>query len=334
MESRVFDDEQIASFCLDKLGARPDVIERPGGATRKTVVVEVNSQRLAISKRNSTGRAQLEAEVLSKLGSTKAVPGLILQSGRYVVQECVSGQRFPEVLETSSEKVRTERLFSAGKTLVELQKAGLEQGLITQAPAIGDRPKWYEDFASAPLRLAEQMGFEDPVFNVPAVVEKIRPKDAAFVKWDSRPGNCISTNDMDVIWFDWEHCGVGSSEDDLVWLLADEWAPISLKAEQDLLRLAAENGSLSLDEMTFRFRAKAVIHSAIRLGLIFHRKGDGPWWNARSAMKFDHVGVTLPHVRRVCRRAQIWASESPGLDGLFDVFDRTLDYAELLPDPA
>lgn len=333
MSSQSFDDAQIASFCLDKLGAVPDKIERPGGPGRKTVVVAIGSRRLAVSRRNSVGRAQLEAEVLSQLGTTGAVPGLVLQSGPYVVQEYVAGLRLPEVLEVSPETIRAGRLYSAGKTLLKLQRAGREQGLISRVPVIGNRPQWFDDFASAPLRLAEQLGFAAPKFEIPTVGLKIRPKEAAFVKWDSRPGNCILANESDVIWFDWEHCGVGSTEDDLVWLLADEWAPISLKAEQELLGLALDYGSLSLDELTFRFRAKAVIHSAIRLGLIFHRKGDGTWWNARHAMTFDHVGVTLPHVRRVCRRAKMWASESPDLIGLVDVFDRTLDYAESLPNP-
>lgn len=334
MGSQIFDDEQIASFCLDKLGAKPDCIERPGGASRKTVLVEVNGQRLAVSKRNSIGRAKLEADILSKFGNTEAVPRLVLQSDRFVVQHFVAGQRLPEVLETSPETARNKQLVAAGKSLLFLQKTGQENGLIGQVPMIGARPNWHEDFASAPTRLAGQLGLEPAMFNRADIIDKIRPKAPSFVKWDSRPGNCLWTNDGGVVWFDWEHCGIGSTEDDLVWLLADEWAPISLSAEQSLLQNALENGTLSLDELTFRFRAKAILHTSIRLGLIFNHKGEGSWWNARHAMQLDHIGVTLPHVRRLCRRARLWALASPEFGDLSHFFDNVHEYAELLPNPS
>jgi hypothetical protein len=110
-----------------------------------------------------------------------------------------------------------------------------------------------------------------------------------------------------------------------VWLLADEWTPISPTAEETLATIIANSASSSLDEIAHRFRVKAVLHSMIRLMLILNTKGEGPWRQARCSMIYDHVGVSLPHVNRLCRRAQIWAQDTKDLQGLSNLF---ADFAE------
>lgn len=78
--------------------------------------------------------------------------------------------------------------------------------------------------------------------------------------------------------------------------------------------------SISFDELSDRFRRKAILHRTVRLALIFRRKGIGPLWNVQNAMDFDRVGVGLGHVRRICRPSRAWSDElgdSASLTSLF-----------------
>ncbi|MEP2706259.1 MAG: phosphotransferase [Roseibium sp.] len=306
-----FDEGEKRSFCNTVWGKGPLSISYPGGAGRKTVIVDLEDGRYAVSKRASPSRAKLEALVLQKLSPSGKVPAYVTQDGEYVVQEVVNGDRLSEVLEYATPEKRTEKIILAGKTLFELQQAGRNTGLIEIAPKIGADPAWKNNLAQVPLRLAERMGFSLTGYDAEKIGAWLEKGETAFVKWDARPGNAFVANDNRIIWFDWEHCGVGSTEDDLVWLLADEWTPISPDAEAALLAHYSLHSSVSIDEITHRFKTKAVLHSMIRLMLIFDRKTEGRWPSIKLALAQDRVGVSLPHINRLCRRTADWVDTIP-----------------------
>ncbi|WP_372885297.1 phosphotransferase family protein [Shimia sp.] len=320
MQQRNLAEPEVVALCRKTWGRAPEAIDYPGGRDRKTLVVQVEGRKYVLSQRSSAARAGLEAEALRALAPAGTVPGLVAQEGRLVIQTWVAGRRLTEALEAADQAGRAALLTAAGEGLLDLQQRGASAGLLGLAPGIAERPGWLLDFASAPMRLAEDRGLPQPGFDHWAVADRLRRRHAAFVKWDARPGNALLLPPEAVSWIDWEHCGVGSPEDDLVWLLADEWAPISPVAEGRLLARAAQQGPFGADELTYRFRAKAILHSAIRLSLIFRRKGDGPWWNPRSAMRLDRVGVSPAHVRRLCRRAAGWSAETEGFSQLVALF--------------
>ncbi|NRB20266.1 MAG: phosphotransferase [Rhodobacteraceae bacterium] len=322
---------EITEFCERHWHIAPDEITYPGGEGRKTVLVKIRGRSFALSKRRSDGRAELEALVLDRLGPSKLVPPLVVRDKDFVVQGVIEGERLTQSLESASKESRKRQLIQAGKTLLELQNSGEKAGLLSVVPQIGQRAGWMEDFVRTPTRLADFISLELSGFDEMSVLAVIKRRVPAFVKWDARPGNAMTTEDGQIVWFDWEHCGCGSVEDDLVWLLADEWTPICQEAEQKLLSLAARSKNLSVDELIHRFRMKAVLHSLIRLLLILERKGDGPWWSVQSSMKYDRVGVSLPHVNRVCRRAMGWIEETPELHGLAPLIRAIGDHAARLP---
>lgn len=320
-QEQKFSPQDLRALCREIWGKAPDDVSFPGGANRKTVKVQIAGQGYIVSKRTGTSRAALEALALRKLAPTGAAPKLIAHRGEFVVQTCIDGVRLTQRLETATGAERGKLLVRAGKTLIGLQHHGRDSGLLQAAPRIGDRPGWHLQLARSAERLARQTGLPAPEMNAAAIAARLATQPPggpcpAFVKWDARPGNALCAADDAVIWIDWEHCGVASPEDDLVWLLADEWSPICPAAEASLLAHAAAGHGLSLDEITFRFRAKSILHSTIRLGLIYRRKGDGPWWNPRTAMEFDRVGVSPAHVTRLCRRALHWSRETEGFSGI------------------
>ncbi|MEP2809619.1 hypothetical protein [Parasphingorhabdus sp.] len=308
-----FDGGEIEAFCIKTWNKEPLSVSYPGGSGRKTVIVDLETGRFAVSKRASTSRAKLEALVLQKFSSSSNVPALILQTDEYVVQEVIVGQRLSEVLEYATPEKRTEKIILAGKSLFELQQAGKKTGLISIAPKIGANPAWKNNLAQVPIRLAERTGYTLTGYDAEKIGATLVKAEPAFVKWDARPGNAFVVNNNRIVWFDWEHCGVASAEDDLVWLLADEWTPINSEAEAALLAHYSRRTSTSSDEITHRFRIKAVLHSMIRLMLILDRKTQGSWQSIKAGLAQDRVGVSLPHVNRVCRRAADWADVIPEL---------------------
>lgn len=328
-EPRVNTDE-IASICRAILGADPAGVTYPGGQDRKTVVATVAGREVVVTKRSSGSRASLEALVLRTLGGESGVPELLGHRGQFVLQSKLQGQRLSEALELGELARRKSLLVSAGTVLIELQSKANASTLLDRAPKIGVRDGWQRDFARTPERLAELIGVQDFEVDIDPIVEVLEVRLPSFVKWDSRPGNALVDTSGQVGWFDWEHCGVASAEDDLVWLLADEWSPNVPEAEFELLKLLAETREVEFNALVERFHTKAVLHSMIRLGLIFRRKGDGPWWSAKSSLENDRVGVSLAHVRRVVARADRWASSHAHLRDLRGVLIATLAYAETL----
>ncbi|WP_171021806.1 phosphotransferase [Parasedimentitalea maritima] len=322
--------EEIANFCREFFNREVSGVEYPAGKDRKTVIVHLPDRSIVVSKRASASRAKLEASVLEKLSSTGFVPSLVGRRRDILAQELICGNRLSHELERAYANNRERLLIQSGSTLLDLQEAGKQVGLNKYAPLIGDRDGWFLDFAKSPLRLAKLVNAPVPNYDAEALAKRISPKDLTFVKWDARPGNALFTPKGKVSWFDWEHCGCGSPEDDLVWLLADEWTPINKPAEEFLLQKIAQENSSSLDELSARFRSKAILHSAVRLALIFSRKGSGPWWNVKSAMMADRVGVSLPHVRRLCRRASGWSASLEGSVNLAELFTATEEYASSL----
>jgi len=326
-DPRVSSDE-IAAICEALLGNAPTDISYPGGMDRKTVVATVAGRGVVVTKRSSVSRADLEAAVLQALGGSDGVPALLGQRGQFVVQSQLVGRRLSEALEVADTRDRTGLLVAAGRALIALQARANANGLRDMAPKIGDREGWRQDFARSPDRLADLIGEVPPTYDLVALAETIAAGRPSFVKWDARPGNALVDAKGAVGWFDWEHCGVGSGEDDLVWLLADEWAPNVPKAEFELLKTLAEAHGVAFKPLVKRFHTKAVLHSMIRLGLIFRRKGDGPWWSAKSALENDRVGVSLAHVRRVVTRADRWASAHEDMHDLRGLLQQAQSYAE------
>lgn len=299
----------------------------PGGASRKTVVVQIGSQKYVVSQRRSKGRAALEAQALQRLEHTGLVPSLLHHNDEWIVQEFVEGQRLAFVLETGNASQRHELLVNAAMGLLELQQSGSASDLMAHAPDIGARPGWVDDFAKVPEHLAKSLGVDIGTYDPSLVTPFLRTDMRVFVKWDARPGNALLDKSGRIVWHDWEHCGRGAPEDDFVWFFADESAPIGNDAVRQAVKRAAGLYELEPKDVESRFLHKAVLHSLYRLQLILRKKGDGPWWSAREVLEKDRLGVTQAHVRRLCQRASQWANQTeacvPLVPLISHVFERT-----------
>lgn len=318
------DRAELDDFCRSTWGQIPDAVEKPGGPRRKTVVVRIGEDCFVVSKRNSSSRARLEAAALDSFSGTGQVPRLVLQDKEWVVQERIVGERLSLRMEMAEADGRRNLMIAASRGLISLQQAGTATALLEIAPRIGARPGWFEDFARLPTHLADRMGIVIDDYDGSLIAPSLQGETRVFVKWDARPGNALVTKNDKLVWFDWEHCGTGSPEDDLVWFFADEATPTDEPATRVAIAYAADVFGLEHTKLETRFLRKAVLHSIQRLLLILDRKGNGSWWSVREIMERDHVGVTPAHVRRLCVRATAWTRLLPEMQPLIPLFDGTL----------
>lgn len=300
---------EIEDLCRRLLGAPPDRIETPGGEARKTVVAVIDDRRFVISKRASPARARLEAEALRHLEATGAVPKLIGVEGCWVLQEHVSGIRLTEALQQSDAIQAADLLDQAVVSLVALKEEAARSGLDRIVPRIGVRPGWTSDLVDMPSRLANQLGLPAPQLDRDAFLAALDVPRPCFVKWDARPGNFLVRTDGSLCAFDWEHCGLRSALDDSVWLICDEWSPDIPACERRMLRTVAKREGRDLNRLARDFAVRAVLHTCVRLSLVFDRKKTGPWWNPAACLEYDRVGVTPTHVQRLCQRGARQASQ-------------------------
>ena len=297
-------------ICHAAFGRLPDAIAKPGGDSRKTVIIRIGARPFAVSNRGSEGRAGLEALILRNLVGTGLVPRLVFAKGTYVVQEYIAGKRLSVVLDEATPNEARTLLAQAARGLAVLQEAAVRKGIVGQVPKIGDHQGWLEDLMDMPSHLAKRFHLEVPALDRKAILRHIQVDRFQFVKWDARPGNAIVTEQGKIVWIDWEHCGRRQAPDDLVWLLADEWAPDIADIETELLSLFLGPHSVQEASAEVGFTIMATLHSFIRLDLILSRKGDGPWWDHDTCRAADHIGVTKMHAQRVLSKAARWASSN------------------------
>lgn len=320
-------DKEILKVCHDLWGAGPEVVTFPGGRSRKSLVFCIEGQRHVLSKRKSPARARLEAEVLRSLSGTGRAPELVALKEQFLVQGFVSGPRLSQALHSSTKPEKEETLAQVVQSILDIQRLGRESGLVNRVPTIGARPGWHKDLADSPARLAKQMGIFIPSYDPSAVLPYLLPTTPVLSKWDARPGNAIMTGQAQPVWIDWEHCGVGAPEDDLVWLFADEWTLDCSPACDKALLALAEGIAIPPDSLRSRFLAKAVCHAAIRLGLMLTRRDRNAQPDEARQLALDHVGTTDRHFHSLAERMEIWADELPffaSLKPLFRIFEDRL----------
>jgi aminoglycoside phosphotransferase (APT) family kinase protein len=320
-------EHEILTVCHDLWGARPEQVAFPGGRSRKSILLCVKGQQYVLSKRKSTARARLEAEVLRSLSGSGRAPELVALIEQFVVQGFVSGQRLSQVLHSSSKAKKEETLAQVVQSILDIQRLGQETGLVNRVPPIGARLGWHNDLADSPARLAKQMGIHIPSYDPSAVLPLLLPATPVLSKWDARPGNVIVTEEAHAVWIDWEHCGVGAPEDDLVWLFADEWTMDCSPACEKALLALAEGTETQPDSLRNRFIAKAVCHAAIRLGLMLMRRDRNAQPDEKRQLALDHVGTTDRHFHSLAKRMEKWAdelSEFASLNPLFRLFEDRL----------
>ncbi len=309
-------EKQVAADCTRLLGENIAAMEFPGGRSRDSFrLVLENSGPVFVSIRRTRERAAAECKALKALAPRGApVPQLIASDERrLLVQEEIHGERLSQALHRQDESTVEALLDSALTGLSDCQRLGSEAGLDGQVKKLGKSLEWLVGLLDRPAVIGNYLGVPPSRPQLGALEELLAARKPRFIKWDSRPGNAMATDDGKVCWFDWEHCGARNRLDDMAWLLADEYVPDYPAVEERLIEKHIGNfaDDLSVDEAKQYLSAYGVFHLAVRLGLICKYKRRGDWWDHDYCLERDKIGVTREHMRRICGRGERWAKRNP-----------------------
>ena len=305
------DEVEAASERL--LGQRPDEILAPGGSFRASVRVVLGERTAILTRRETTGRGQLEAECLKRLSERGApVPRLLGYDGTWLAQEDVPGLRLSIALAECTADERRMLVDMAVESLFRISDAAARSSLAGVAPPLGAGRDWVERVVRRPGRLGGRLGVKLPAWDAEACLERLMVPCASFVKWDARPANAIVHPEGRVVWFDWEHAGCREGVEDFAWMSADEY----FSAEVDDVAAAVRRGLEQDDAKTAESRMDylavfATMHAAVRLELIIERHGEVGWRDPQEVLRRDSVGASQPNAARLLRNARNWSERSP-----------------------
>ncbi len=312
-----------AKVCESMLSANVLKIDQPGGRTRKSVRVHLENGSVIVTKRSTSMRSDLEANVLRELREHGApVPRVLAFDDGWLIQEDLGDQRLSARLANASESEAEELLSNALFSLIEIHNAGRRAKLEKRVVAIGQNPDWIANFLNMPASLGRYIDMAPPTLPVEKLIKHLSVKKPQLIKWDARPGNANVGPTGRVFWFDWEHCGCRNPLDDMAWLLADEYVPELADAEvrlfEEFLPKIDTGGDQGYAEEYCR--VFGTLHICVRLCLIFSKKAKGDWWDEQACLAGDKVGVTKQAIHRLCARGQRWAWHSPLTQSLCDWF--------------
>ena len=323
--------KKVIAECSRLLGEEVARVEYPGGKSRDSVRVVMEHRGPVIASiRRTQERAAAECEALAALASRGApVPALIADNDRrLVIQEEIPGVRLAQALHRQDEHTVEQLLDSALTGLSDCQHLGSEAGLDGKLKTLGKSFDWLVGLLDRPAVVGNYLGVPPDPPQLGPLEELLALRKPRFVKWDSRPGNAMATDDGTVYWFDWEHCGARNRLDDMAWLLADEYVPDFPDVEARLIdkHIANFADDLSVDEARHYLSAYGVFHLSVRLGLICkYKRRDGDWWDHDYCVDRDKIGVTQEHMRRICTRGERWARMNPYTEALAPWYARMAD---------
>ena len=297
--------DRVKELALRFFGRVPKRVAFPGGTSRSAFVVDMGHGVFVFANREDPDTAQLEGIVLKNLAATGRVPKLVGVHAGWVVQECLEGDRLPVSLDRLNDDVEREPLLVAAiESLLVIHDCAASEKLAHRVPKLGVAENWLNRRVATADEISRAVRIPFPDIDHERIVSKLDVRRDEFVKWDARPGNAL-VQGAGVAWFDWEDCGRSKALDDLVFLMLDEWNPISAQLEEKLLSrfLGDFCRSQSRDEGEEYFRLFGVTHCIIRLksALKLHSR-EGKWWDREYCLMNDKVGVTAEETSRLMDR--------------------------------
>ncbi|MGI9354800.1 MAG: hypothetical protein ACR2PF_06535 [Rhizobiaceae bacterium] len=323
---------EVEALTHKVFGQKPRRVAFPGGTHRAAFIADIGGDLFVLAKRESVEDAQLEAIVLKCLSKTRHVPDFIARQERWLVQQCVPGQRLPILLdEAETGAPRRELLGDALEALAIIHEAAHDEGLQHRVPRVGIRPGWIEDRIGEMHRTSRILEIGEAKIDQTAIYKMLDVKHRDFIKWDARPGNAL-VHEGRHYWFDWEDCGRRNALDDLACLFCDEWSMITAQAEDELTErfLPRFARSMPSDRAYDYLMVAGLVQTTYRLRLAvkYHHR-DNEWWSRSKCLKGDKVGVTAQEVGRLCERGIRWASRHEMLTPYIEWLQRVADVLEV-----
>ena len=302
--------DEVEALTQRVFGQKPTRVAFPGGTHRSAFIADIGGDLFVLAKRENEEDAQLEAIVLKCLSKTGHVPEFVARQERWLVQQCVPGQRLPILLDEAEQGAPRQTLMGdALEALAVIHEAAHDDGLQHRMPRVGIRPGWIDDRIGEMHLTSKILEIGEAKIDQAAIHKMLDVKHRDFIKWDARPGNAL-VHEGRHYWFDWEDCGRRNALDDLACLFCDEWSMITAHAEDALIDrfLPRFARSMPADLAYDYLMVAGLVQTTYRLRLaVKYRQRDGEWWSRSKCLKGDKVGVTAQEVGLLCNRGVRWA---------------------------
>ena len=314
----------LSALCEKYLGCSLSSIEYPGGRQRSSYrLILENGESIIASRREDLGRSKLEERILHYLGKNQSpVPKTLAFNGLVLFQEDLGNRRLSNALENADTTEYEKLLDKALQSLLQIHNAAKAENLGQRVPILGCEHDWLIAFMDRPALLGNYLEIPAPVPDLDNIYDLLLLVNPQFIKWDARLGNAMLTDQGEIVWIDWEHCGARNRLDDLLWLMCDESTPFHPHIEDKLLNKNIINFK---DDFTIKAahsycRVFGMLHCCTRLTLILSEKEDYDWGDPQRILEGDKVGVTLKQAQHLCQRAAYWSKKEPMIANLSDWF--------------
>lgn len=313
--------DQAIESCARLLGEKPvhAGIQRPGS---QAVRLRLGGGTVIAARRESSGRAKLEAHVLEALRRHGApVPAPLARDGPWLLQEDVGADRLSHRLDGAWEAEGERWLEAALTALSRVHLAAAQAGLQDRAARIGAGAGWLGELIDTPRRIGRFLEVPCPRLDDHRLAYAVNVPGSSFVKWNASPAAAAARPDWTVAWFDWRQCGRRNRLDDVARLLADETVPDWPVAESRLL--AGHIGGF--DEGRYPggpyayLRAFGSLHMAARLSVLIKEMMRRGTWDYRPGSGLS-LGPPRP-IRNLLARARRWAGATPATRPLADWYE-------------
>lgn len=299
----------------------PGLMRRDGDGNKVILVTAETEKKFILTYRHNLAHAELEAEVLKRLSEKKGpVPNLINRSGNWLVQEYIFGNRLSETLNIKNNRSHTNLIHNAISSLIYIQEIAEKIRLGPSVRPICTTRKWREERISSLDSISSWSETTLPKIDKNKIIDAIKINPISFVKWDSRPGNAIITNEQKLFWFDWEHCGRRAGIDDLIWFLTDEWIELDPQYEHEIIKyfircFKEREVSVSLERYLWIFGTIQMCGKLLKI--IEYQKKYSKWMDRSYCLSFDLMGVNLVEADKLVTKAARWAGQDKLTEPLF-----------------
>ncbi len=295
--------EELASQIGKFFGEQVVRITAPGGRSRGSFRVQLQSRSIIATYRDTRAETAYEARILAALSAhCDDVPQFLGLEEGLLFQSDVGRVRLGQMISITAEPARRQQLADAAVAAIfRYQRAAIATDLRPTLRHLGATRDWVENAISGADVLARLSGTPAPVLDRDAAIAVMSVPPLQFLKWDCRAGNAALDDAGKLRWFDFEFAGMRHGAEDLAWLIADEVWPVSVDLMFGIVRDRYDRTQgQAIDEYLAYLSVFATFHALQRVLLIIQQVRKRGWRSRARILARDDVGLHPEIGQNIC----------------------------------
>lgn len=311
-------------------------VTAPGGRTRTSFRVVLQSRSIIVTQRRDPAITNLECHVLQAFdGHCDAVPRFLGRVGTLMFQSDAGAERLNRKINSLPPEQRPALARQAVQAIFDMHRSARSLNLAQGLPSRGIMSYPDDDLIGMVQDAAQSLATPIPGFDPATLDPAFRAEPRHFVKWDCRAGNAALDHTGTLRWFDFEETRRAQGPEDFAWLIADESWPLQVAQTTEIVRslVTPDDCADAVAFMTYLEQFSA-LHALRRIRLILHQaRRAGAWRDRVSILKYDMVGVNPVMGERLARSGLDLCARHAALRPLMPLFARTADMFAAVREP-